>query len=76
MKILNFFRSIKMERKTRNTIWNLKDSLGNEVTTFKDLAQIGKNHFQNLFKAPEGTNTAEIIYLTLPSPRFVNEEIK
>jgi hypothetical protein len=41
-----------MERKTKNTIWSLKDSLGNEVTTFKDLDQIGKNHFQNLFKAP------------------------
>jgi hypothetical protein len=68
MKIPNFSRPLKMERKTRNTIWRLKDSLGNEVSTFKDLAQLGKNHFQNLFKAPEGTSIAEIIYLALPFP--------
>jgi hypothetical protein len=63
MKIQFFFQDFANGRKIRNTIWSLKDSLGREVTSFKDLAQLGKSHFQNLFKANNGTNITEIISL-------------
>jgi len=70
-----FFQDISNGRKIRNTIWSLKDSLGREVNSFKDMSHLGKNHFQNLFKATNGTNITEIIHLALTFPWFVNEEI-
>jgi hypothetical protein len=39
-------------RNIKNTIWSLIDEEGREVSSFQDLARLGKTHFQNLFKAP------------------------
>jgi hypothetical protein len=70
----NFFQAFANERKIRNTIWSLIDSQGNEVSSFQDLAQLGKSHFQNLFKAPNEENIVDIIRLATHFPQFTNEE--
>jgi hypothetical protein len=69
-----FFQDFANGRKIRNTIWKLSDSSGREVSSFKDLAQLGKSHFQNLFKDSNQTNMAEILCLALLFPRFVEED--
>jgi len=56
-----FFQAFANGRKIRNTIWSLIGSQGNKVSSFQDLAQLGKCHFQNLLKAPDEANIADII---------------
>jgi len=34
-----------------NNIWSLRNTKDEEVHSFNDLATLGKNHFNNLFKA-------------------------
>ena len=60
-------------RKGTNTIWELKNEGGYKVTSFKNLAELGVNHFQNLYKAPTGTSLAEIIQIAQMFPRFAEE---
>lgn len=60
-------------RKGTNTIWELKNEGGDRVTSFKNLAELGANHFQNLYKAPAGTSLAEIIQIVHMFPRFAKE---
>ena len=50
-------------RKASNTIWDLKNEDGDLVKSFKDLAELGVKHFQNLYKAPAGTSLAEVIQI-------------
>jgi hypothetical protein len=45
-----FFHAYAKGRKEANTIWSLKDQEDRPVTTFEGLANMGKNHFQTLFK--------------------------
>jgi hypothetical protein len=44
-----FFQAYAKGRKLANTIWGLKDPSGQQLTSFKDLAQLGSQHFQTLF---------------------------
>jgi len=61
-------------RKYANTIWKLKDHLGASFSSFEGLAQMGKNHFQSLFRDDPGVNIQEIIRLALLFPNFVDED--
>jgi hypothetical protein len=69
-----FFQAYAKGRKAENTIWSLKDQEGRPCTTFEGLANLGKNHFQTLFKADRNINIAEIIKVALYLPSFVNEQ--
>jgi hypothetical protein len=69
-----FFQAYAKGRKTNNTIWHLKDKEGREVSSFEGLAQMGRNHFQTLFKAPERVNIVDIVGMALLFPSFVDEE--
>ena len=55
------FHTCARGRKAMNTIWSLEDSLGRRFETFEDMADIGVEHFQHLFQAPEGTQLVEIM---------------
>lgn len=37
-------------KKSTNTIWELHDLEGNRASLFEDLANMGKSHFESLFK--------------------------
>jgi hypothetical protein len=69
-----FFHAYAKGRKAANTIWSLKDQEGRSVTSFEGLANMGKIHFQSLFKADRRVNIVDIIRLDLYFPSFVNEE--
>jgi hypothetical protein len=45
------FHAFAKGRKVSNTIWKLKGHGDTSVSTFEGLAEMGKNHFQALFKA-------------------------
>ena len=57
-----------------NTIWSLENSLGRRLESFEDLAGLGVEHFQQLFRAPEGAQQVEIMRITQVFPQFVGEE--
>jgi hypothetical protein len=69
-----FFQAYAKGRKVENTIWSLKDQEGRSITSFEGLANMGKNHFQSLFKADRNVNIPEIIKVALYLPSFVNEQ--
>jgi hypothetical protein len=69
-----FFQAYAKGRKEANTIWSLKDQEGRSVTSFEGLANMGKIHFQSLFKVDRRVNITDIIRLALYFPSFVDEE--
>jgi len=68
-----FFHAYARGRKASNTIWNLKDEEGITHYNFEDKARCGVSHFQNLFRAPQQANIAEVIRVAQMFPRFVDE---
>ena len=56
-----FFQAFARGRKIVNTIWDLRDWVGEEVSSFEGLAKLGTEHFCELFKAQEGSSIAEIV---------------
>jgi len=69
-----FFHAFARGRKAANTIWSLLDENGVSHTNFEEKARCGVDHFQNLFRAPNQANIAEVIRLAQKFPRFVDEE--
>jgi hypothetical protein len=68
-----FFQAFAKGRKNINTIWQLKDSAGNLETTFEGMSKLGKNYFQNLFKAETQASIEEVVQVAQFFPRFVEE---
>jgi hypothetical protein len=68
------FQAYAKGRKPSNTIWSLSDPTGRTVSTFEYLSHLGKCHFQNLFKKDDRENIADIVWLSLFFPRFVDDE--
>ena len=58
-----YFQAYAQGRQRANTIWELKNFDGEKVSSFRNLADLGINHFQSLFKAPGGASLAEIIQM-------------
>jgi hypothetical protein len=69
-----FFHAFSKGQKASNTIWNMKDPEGRTLSTFPELAELGKNHFKTLYKADQRENIAKIVKLALYYPSFVNEQ--
>jgi hypothetical protein len=60
-----FFHAFAKGWKAANAIWSLKDQEDRPVISFKGLENLGKKHFQTLFKEDRRTNLADIIKLAL-----------
>lgn len=69
-----FFHAYSRGRKAANTIWSLKDEDGINHFNFDDKAICGVVHFQNLFRAPNQANIAEVIRVDQMFPRFVDDD--
>ena len=52
----------------------MKDEVGEKVSSFEGLANLGVKHFQSLYKAQVGSTLAEIIKLAQFFPCFVDTE--
>ena len=59
------FQSYAKGRREEKTIRILKDWEGRSVTSFEGLSNLGKIHFENLFKAVRRVNIGEIIKVAL-----------
>eukprot|EP00253_Pinus_taeda_P004125 PITA_04125 len=69
-----YLKDFAKGRKATNTIWQLPTPKGCTTHTFHQLSQLGIAHFKQLFKAPTGSNLAEIIRVVGHFPRFVEHE--
>jgi hypothetical protein len=52
----------------------LKYSEGQPINSFEGLSQLGKEHFQNLFKYQKRPSIVEILRISEFFPNFVDEE--
>jgi hypothetical protein len=68
-----FFQAYSKGRKHINTIWHLKDQAGNLETTFEGMSKLGKNYFENIFKAETQASIEEVVQVDHFFPRFVEE---
>ena len=59
-----FFQAFTKGKKQQNTIWDLKKANNETATSFEDLVGIGKEFFENLFKANQQTTIYEVIQLS------------
>ena len=55
------FQAFAKGRKQQNTVWELKKENNETTNTFEDLAEIGKNYFENIFKEDQQETIAEVI---------------
>jgi len=69
-----FFQNYAKGRKNTNMIWGLKMTEGGITNSFSDLATMGRNHFNNLFKDPEVVSIEEVIQVSQLFPRYAEEE--
>eukprot|EP00253_Pinus_taeda_P026588 PITA_26588 len=68
------FQQFSRGRKSINMIWELKDHLGREASSFIQHADMGVRHFSNIYKASRGTSIAEILCVAKAMPSFIEED--
>ena len=51
----------------------LKNHGGNNLTSLKDLPNLGCTHFSGLFKSPQGAPIAEVLWISILFPGFSYE---
>ena len=56
-----FFQDFAKGRKQQNIIWEIKKENNEITTTFEDLAEIGRDYFENIFKENQQETIAEVI---------------
>ena len=69
-----FFQAYAKGRKCTNAIWKLKYHDGKKEHTFEGMARIGKNFFQDLYKAENKATIEEVIRVVQKFPGFTSEE--
>eukprot|EP00253_Pinus_taeda_P031908 PITA_31908 len=57
-----------------NTIWELKDEHGHQVSSQKNLARLATAHFRGIYKAPADVNILEIMRVIEHFPRFIEQD--
>jgi hypothetical protein len=58
-----------------NTIWDISRSNGSRVNTFKDITEVGEQHFKYLFKDHEVANIEEIKKIVSLFLRVIDDEM-
>jgi len=61
-------------RNMRNTIWTLNDLEGGITFSFKELSNLGKRNFKNLYKDPLEASIVEVTQMAWAFPYFTNDE--
>jgi len=56
-----FFQAYAKGRKFTNTLWELKSTKGEMVTSFDGLDELGVQHFEDLFREQPGASIVEVI---------------
>eukprot|EP00253_Pinus_taeda_P034161 PITA_34161 len=69
-----FYHKFANGRKIINTIWELKDKHGHQVTSQKNLARLATAHFHGIYRAPADVNILEIMRIAELFPRYIDQE--
>jgi hypothetical protein len=69
-----FFHNYARFRESQNTNWELSNREGEKVQGFQELAELGVQYFNDIFREPERENIGEIIRVVAYFPRMVDEE--
>eukprot|EP00253_Pinus_taeda_P016780 PITA_16780 len=69
-----YYHKFANGRKIINTIWELKDEHGHQVSSQKNLARLATAHFHGIYKAPADVNILEIMRVIEHFPRFIEQE--
>ena len=69
-----FFQSYAKSRKMQNTIWELKNSNNEVCSSFEDLVEISKSHFEMLFKVENQARIVEVIQISQFFPGQISKE--
>eukprot|EP00253_Pinus_taeda_P011273 PITA_11273 len=69
-----FYHKFANGRKIINTIWELKNEHGQQVSSQKNLARLATEHFCGIYKAPADVNILEIMRMAEHFPRFIEQE--
>ena len=71
-----YFHRYASQRKSINTIHEIRTVQGSWAKSFEEKTQAAVEHFQGLFKEPEGCPIAEILEVLDMFSRAITEEMK
>lgn len=71
---MEFLHAFAKRRELLNIIWCLQDDQGRKIPYFNGFENLGKQYFENLFKAPLETSIAEVIQIAQFFLRMVDED--
>ena len=71
-----FFQAFTKGRKQQNTIWELRNSADEPVTTFEGMVEISKAYLKNIFKVDQQAKITEVIHTTCFFPERISKEDK
>eukprot|EP00253_Pinus_taeda_P025504 PITA_25504 len=69
-----YYHKFANGRKIINTIWELKDEHGHQVSSQKNLARLATAHFRGIYKAPADVSILEIMRVIEHFPRFIEQD--
>jgi len=67
------FEAYAKGRKLANTIWGIKDPSGRKLSSFKDMASMGSQHFKYVYTADIRVSIDAILQMALYFPHFAEE---
>jgi hypothetical protein len=70
-----FFHKYASHKRNINTIWEINKPDGSWVNSFKEIAEVGKQHFKSLSKDPKVANIGEIMKIIRLFPRLIDDEM-
>ena len=70
-----FFHRCASQRKRINTIHEIRSNQGTWTRSFPEKSQVAVEHFQGLFKEPEGCPIAKILEVLDMFPRAITKEM-
>jgi len=72
---MKFFQKYLFYRKKFNYIMELIWLYGSQVSYFKDISHVSKQHFQSLFKENDVANIGDIMKIVRLFPIFFNDDM-
>jgi len=72
---MKFFQKYLFYRKKFNYIMELICLYGSQVSYFKDISHVSKQHFQSLFKENDVANIGDIMKIVRLFPIFFNDDM-
>lgn len=69
-----FFHNYVNQRRLINSIWEMQDSIGNQIHDQRNLQREGQSFFDNIFRSPKVNNIVNQLRMVSLYPIFFSEE--